>query len=57
MGPQGTCDSFYGPDVRVVAVFDFDIRDVVLLVERFDVAFDESEDLVESVFVSGNLLS
>jgi hypothetical protein len=41
----------------MVAVFDFDADTVVLLVERFHVALDIGEDLVEPVFVTGNLLS
>jgi hypothetical protein len=56
MGSESACYPFYGPDVRVVAVFDFDADAVVLIVERFHVALDISQDLVESIFVSGNLL-
>ena len=41
----------------MVAVFYFDADAVVLFVEGFHVAFDVGEDLVEPVFVSGNLLS
>jgi hypothetical protein len=41
----------------MVAVFDLDTDAVVLFVERFHVALDVGEDLVEPVFVSGNLLS
>jgi hypothetical protein len=41
----------------MVAVFDFDAYGVVLFVEGFYVALDVGEDLVEPVFVSGNLLS
>ena len=41
----------------MIAVFDFDAGAVVLFVERFHVALDIGEDLVEAVFVSGNLLS
>lgn len=41
----------------MITVFDFDADAVVLFVERFHVALDIGEDLVEPVFVSGNLLS
>jgi len=41
----------------VVAVFDFYADAVVLFVEGFYVAFDVREDLVEPVFVSGDLLA
>jgi len=57
MGSEGPCDSFYRPNIRMVAVFDFDIDTVVLFVERFYVAFDVGEDLVESILVSGDLSS
>jgi len=40
----------------VIAVFDFDTDAIVLFVERFHVALDISEDLVEPIFVPGNLL-
>ena len=56
MSSEGAGDSFYRPNVRVIAVFDFDADTIALLVERFHVAFDISEDLVEPVFVPGNLL-
>ena len=57
MSSESTCDSLYRPDVWMVAVFYFDADAVVLFVEGFHVAFDVGEDLVEPVFVSGNLLS
>jgi len=41
----------------VIAIFDFNADAVVVFVERFDVALDIGEDLVEPVFVPGNLLS
>jgi hypothetical protein len=41
----------------MVAVFDFDVDGIVLFVESFYVSFDIGEDLVETVFVSRNLLS
>jgi hypothetical protein len=41
----------------MIAVFDFDVDCTVLFVEGFCIAFDVGEDLVKSVFVSGNLLS
>jgi hypothetical protein len=41
----------------MVAVFDLDAGCAVLLVERFYVALDVGEDLVELIFVSGDLLS
>ncbi len=41
----------------MVAVFDFDVDAVVLFVEKFYVAFDIGEDLVESIPVSGDLSS
>ena len=56
MSSEGTGDSFYRPNVRVIAVFDFDADTVVLFVERFHVALDIGEELVESIFVSGNFL-
>jgi hypothetical protein len=40
----------------MVAVFDFDADAIVLFVERFYVALDIGEDLIESVFITGNLL-
>ena len=57
MSSESTCNSFYRPDVGMVAVFDFDADAVVLFVEGFYVALDVGEDLVEPVFVSGNLLT
>jgi len=54
---KGAGDSFYRPDVRVIAIFDFDADTVVVFVERFDIALDVGEDLVEPVFVSGDLLA
>src|SRR6266568_3294609 len=47
MSSEGTCDSFYRPDVRMVAVFDFNVDAIVLFVEGFHVALDIGEDLVE----------
>ena len=41
----------------MVAVLDFDADAIVLFIERFHVALDVGEDLVEPVLVSGNLLS
>jgi hypothetical protein len=41
----------------VIAIFDFDADTVVVFVERFHVALDIGEDLVEPIFVPGNLLS
>ena len=41
----------------MVAVFDFDADAIVLFVERFHVALDIGEDLVEPIFVTGNFLS
>jgi hypothetical protein len=41
----------------MVAVFDFDADGAVLLVERFYVALDVGEDLVEPIFVSGDFPS
>ncbi len=57
MSSEGAGDSFYRPNVRVIAVFYFDADAIVLFVERFHVALDIGEDLVEPVFVSGNLPS
>ncbi len=57
MSSKGAGDSFYRPDVRVIAIFDFDADTVVVFVERFDIALDVGEDLVEPVFVSGDLLA
>ena len=56
MGSESACYSFYGPDVWVIAIFDFDADTVVVFVERFDVPLDIGEDLVEPLFVPGNLL-
>ena len=56
MGSESACYSFYRPNVRVIAVFDFDADAVVVFVERFYVALDIGEDLVEPIFVPGNLL-
>jgi hypothetical protein len=56
MSSENTCDSLYGPDVWMVAVFDFDADAIVLFVERFHVALHKGEELVEPVFVTGNLL-
>jgi len=53
---KGAGDSFSRPNVRVIAVFDFDADTIVLFVERFHIALDISEHLVEPVFVPGNLL-
>jgi hypothetical protein len=41
----------------MVAVLYLDPDAIVLFVERFHVALDVGEDLVEPIFVSGNLLS
>jgi hypothetical protein len=41
----------------MVAVFDFDANGIILFVEGFNIAFDIGENLVESVLVSGDLLS
>jgi hypothetical protein len=41
----------------MVAVLDFDADAIVLFVERFHVALHIGEDLVEPVFVTGNLLA
>ena len=41
----------------MVAVFYFDADAIVLFVEGFNVALNIGEDLVEPVFVPGNLLS
>jgi hypothetical protein len=41
----------------MVAVLDFDADGIVLLVKRFHVALDVGEELVEPVFVPGNLLA
>ncbi len=57
MSSKGTCDSLHRPDVWVVAVFDFDADAIVLFIERFHVALDIGEDLIEPVFVPGNLPS
>ena len=57
MSSKGACYSLDRPDVRMVAVFDFDADAIVLFVKRFHVAFDIGEDLVEPVLVPGNLLS
>jgi hypothetical protein len=40
----------------MVTIFDFDADTVVVFVERFYVALDVGEDLVEPIFVPGNLL-
>jgi len=40
----------------MVAVFDFNVDAIVLFVEGFHVALDIGEDLVEPIFVPGNLL-
>jgi hypothetical protein len=56
MGSESACYPFYRPDVWVVAIFDFYADAVVLIVERFHVALDIGKDLVEPVFVPGNLL-
>ena len=40
----------------MIAIFDFDADTVVVFVERFDVPLDIGEDLVEPLFVPGNLL-
>jgi len=40
----------------VIAIFDFDTDTIVLFVQRFHVALDVGEDLVEPIFVPGNLL-
>jgi hypothetical protein len=56
MGSESAGDSFYRPNVRVIAIFDFDADAVVLFVEGFHVALDIGEDLVEPIFVPGNLL-
>jgi len=56
MGSESPCYSLDRPDVWMVAVFDFDAYAIVLFVERFYVALDIGEDLVEPVFVPGNLL-
>jgi hypothetical protein len=56
MRSKSACDSLYRPNVRVIAIFDFDADTVVLLVERFHVALHIGEDLVEPIFVPGNLL-
>ncbi|OLD13490.1 MAG: hypothetical protein AUI50_09000 [Crenarchaeota archaeon 13_1_40CM_2_52_14] len=57
MSSKTTCDSLYRPDVGMVAIFDLDADAIVLFVEGFHVALDIGEELVEPVFVSGNLLS
>jgi hypothetical protein len=57
MSSENACDSLYRPDVGMIAVFDFDADAIVLFVERFHVALDVGEDLVEPVFVPWNLLS
>jgi hypothetical protein len=57
MSAESACDSLYRPDVWMVAVFDLDADAVILFVEGFHVALDVGEELVEPVFVSGNLLS
>jgi len=54
---KGAGDSLYRPNVRVITVFDFDADAVVLFVERFHVALDIGEDLVETIFVPGNLMA
>ena len=41
----------------MVAVFYFDADAIVLFIEKFHVALDVGEELVEPVFVSGNFLS
>jgi len=41
----------------MVAVFYFDADAIVLFIEKFHVALDVGEDLLEPVLVSGNLLS
>jgi hypothetical protein len=57
MRSESASYSFYRPDVWVIAVFDFDTDAIVLFVERFHVALDIGEDLVEPIFVPWNLLS
>ena len=57
MRSEGARYSFDRPDIWVIAVFDLDVDTVVLFVERFYIAFDVGEDLVESVSVSGDLPS
>jgi DNA primase len=57
MSSEGTCDSLYRPDVRMVAVFDLDADAIVLFVERFHIALDIGEELVEPIFVTWNLLA
>ena len=56
MGSESACYSFYRPDIGMVAVLDFNADIIVLFVQRFHVALDVGEDLVEPVFVPGNLL-
>jgi hypothetical protein len=41
----------------VIAVFDFDADNIILFVERLHVTLDIGEDLIDPVFVPGNLLS
>jgi len=41
----------------MVAVFDLDADAIVLFIERFHVALDVGEDLVEPIFVPWNFLS
>jgi len=57
MGSESPRYSFDRPNVRVIAVFDFDADTIVLFIESFHVALDIGEHLVEPVFVPGNLLS
>ena len=57
MSSEGAGDSFYRPNVRVIAVFDFDADTIVLFVERLYIAFNICENLVESVYISGDLPS
>jgi len=56
MSSESACYPFYRPNVRVIAIFDFDANTVVVFVERFHVALDVGEDLVEPIFVPRNLL-
>jgi hypothetical protein len=55
MGSESACYSFYRPNVWVIAIFDFNADAVVVFVERFHVALDIGEDVVEPIFVPGNL--
>jgi hypothetical protein len=56
MGSESARYPFYRPNVRVIAVLDFDADTIVLFVEGFHVTLDIGEHLVEPVFVPGNLL-